>query len=596
MARVALITVYDTIAVGLRTMTKLLNQNGHHASLLFLKDHIFLPIPFSEPQNINYECLQDGVLMGTNYDVAPWTSHEVSLLIATLKELQPEIIGFGARSPLDTVNVELLGEIRRHFPETVMIAGGYGPSLRPEAYLSQTNYVMFGESDYTFLDFANRFDRQEDLDTVGNLIYRKADGSLQHNQLAKVESVLENLPFPLYDDQCTYYINENMVFHHDPALRRNTYSLLTGRGCIGKCSYCTAGQWSQNYQKAGGVFPKIRQRGVDSIIAELKEAKAMGFGHIQFIDPYFTGSSDFLITFLREYAAQIGLPFTVALHMGQILAHPEILDLAIAGGLQSTTIGIQHGSERFAKKIYSRTLSNQVIIDAARTLINKGVHFEYHAIVDNPLETEKDFAEYLQLFAELPFAPELSSICVFRLKNFPNTPLTQQIQALPPAQQQPGTDWVYQGMLLSTRVLVDDRTFQKISAAELFRENPMLLQTLYPDLLLQKTIAGEEIVYKQQNLAPVYQYHAARHNQQAILLWGSGGLYEQLKPLFRKNKVMAIIDNNHAQHGEKKDGIPICGAEILAEHTTTPLFICSTHKKAIVKQIRQDYSHFRGII
>ncbi|MBA3009495.1 MAG: cobalamin B12-binding domain-containing protein, partial [Desulfobacula sp.] len=154
MAKIVLITVYDNVAVGLRIMANILKSNGHSVSLIFLKNHQFEPILNSENKNMNYECVSNGILKGTNYDVIPWTDYEVSLLTNLLKDLKPDIIGFGARSPLDDVNIELLTEVRNTVPDSIIVAGGFGPSLRPDKYLIAAHYVVFGEGEEALLNIA----------------------------------------------------------------------------------------------------------------------------------------------------------------------------------------------------------------------------------------------------------------------------------------------------------------------------------------------------------------------------------------------------------------------------------------------------------
>lgn len=184
MAKIALVTVYDEVAVGLRIMAQLLNRSGHSATLFFLKRHRFVPIPFSKKATVNYECIADGILKGTGYDVSPWTDYEVELLIEKLVEAEPDIIGFGSRSPLDDVNIHLLTRIRSRLSNAIVVAGGYGPSLRPEKYLEAAQFVMFGESDREFAELADRFDDRLPLEETPNLIYKNPAGAIFRNPVS----------------------------------------------------------------------------------------------------------------------------------------------------------------------------------------------------------------------------------------------------------------------------------------------------------------------------------------------------------------------------------------------------------------------------
>ena len=106
--------------------------------------------------------------------------------------------------------------------------------------------------------------------------------------------------------------------------------MMIGRGCVGKCSYCSAGQWVKMYRDYGAVSVRPhRIRPIDHIIEELKLVKAKGFEYISFIESYLTGPKPFLMEFFKRYKKEIGLRFSAYLLYSQISENPDILDCMI---------------------------------------------------------------------------------------------------------------------------------------------------------------------------------------------------------------------------------------------------------------------------
>jgi radical SAM superfamily enzyme YgiQ (UPF0313 family) len=587
MAKILLFTVYDHVGLGIRILASHLQNNGHEAHVLFFKKHKSMPVLNQNKKNTTYEYLYDGKIHNSCFDVAPWTKEEVRLLTQKIQEVDPDIVGIGSRSTLDDANIELLHELKAHFPEKLFLAGGFGPSLRPEAYLAVCDFVCFGESEASLLEVMRRYPDRERMKEIGGI------GYMQNGALQVVTPVFENFhldayPFPLYGQDVSF-IDNNKLVDDDVAMQERVYYTLLGRGCIADCTYCCSSQWSNMYKNWGCNFPKRRNRSIDNMIEELVRARELGFVGICFCDTYLVASTKQMLELFTRIRTEVGLPFDAHLHLEQMVNHPELLDAAIEAGLGTTTIGIQSGCERVARDIYHRKVSNDLMLRAAHLFLQKGLNVNYATIEGNPLTTDEDFEEHLAFMGQIPFEVDRCLLCIHKLKNLPNTPLTKSIEAQGLLEADV-SQWHYRGVLTTARVLLDDADFALLRQSPLLRERPELFSELYNRFVVDACIRNKEIVYKSELLEPVYRHHLERFRDKEIIVWWSEELYETYRGLFLQHNVKALINSDPKFHGDVHDGVAITGPSFLADKKEIPVFICSPHKRAIVKRIQTEYS------
>lgn len=574
-------------------LARILELDGHDVALFFLKGREYVPIPFPRERHWNYETMSDGKLIGCGHDELPWTDHEVEQLQKKLQALEPDVLAFSSRSPLDEVNALLLERLRQGLPTTRFVAGGYGPSLRPEHYLKVCDHVLIGDGETSMPAYCRAIDGQDSFSNVPNLAHVQ-EGRLHVNPLAPVVDDLDSLPYPLYYTPNIFTVDANALEQRDPATPKK-YNVLMGRGCVGSCSYCSAGQWGSLYAERGQTIPVRRNRSIDNTIAELAAAKARGGEEVQFLDSYLAGTVSFLTEFLRRYRDEIGLPFFANLHFGQIVEHPRLLDAAMEAGLNFTVAGFQHGDDAFAKEVYHRKVSNKTLLEASARLVERGCKVGYHFIGGNPLERPEHFERHLEFVKKLPFVVGQTHITVYTLVNFPKTPLTKVITAnnLPP---RPRDEWRYRAMLTSIRPVVDDARFKEFRDSEVFRNHPSYLEALYPSLQLEHAIKEKQILHDPIALRTLFTHYTRESEGQEVFVWGTGENYEKVRGHFYKTTIRAFIDNDRSRWGTTKDGRPVVGPEALLEAPDVPLFICSTHRKDIVQQIRRDYGGSRLVV
>ena len=473
MARVAFLTLYDNHCIGMRILANLLDREGHTVEQIFFKRESSSLLDLPRDDAGSYQVLIMDKLYGYQQDVNPITPEEERLLLDRLATSLPDMVGISSRSFMDEYNVSLLRKIRDILPRALLVAGGYGPTLSPRRYLDACDVVVLGEGELAITELAKTKDSDGSYESIPGVAFLR-DGEMVTNPLAVPPHDLDQYPHPTNGRENMVYIDGDRVVHEDPSNDYRVFSVLAGRGCVGKCSYCSAGQWGARYRSLGQTYPTRRNRSVTDVIDEIKSiltSEKRDVQRVSFIDTYLVGSRGWMLNLFRAYKREIGLPFTAQLHHDQIKTFPEVLKAACDAGFARTTVGVQGGEQAFRKRIYNRKASDQVIINMARAFVEHGIGVNYHFIAGNPLENERELYDGIEFMASLPKVPERDLVSVFQLKIFPGTTIASKI-AEAKAVLPPTNIWFWQALLYLARMKMSEGEFRKLYTNTKYRARP----------------------------------------------------------------------------------------------------------------------------
>jgi Radical SAM superfamily/B12 binding domain len=183
--------------------------------------------------------------------------------LSTWIELHPDgVIGFSPHVTSENTFKELGHQLRKNYPDLILVAGGHFASLNKETFLSRypwLNAIIIGEGEETLYDFL----KSNSFNVAG--IYSREN----HFQMRERMKNLDVLPF-----QTRYIPLEN--FKHQPI------SLVTSRGCYGNCSFCSI---SSFYKLSPGSFQTCRS--ADSVVQEIENLYNQGIRYFKIVDDNF---------------------------------------------------------------------------------------------------------------------------------------------------------------------------------------------------------------------------------------------------------------------------------------------------------------------
>lgn len=431
MAKVALIGLYDSWVIGLRNLANALIERGHEVAVIHFKLMVSKTEPFYLRNTLQYQTVDSVtsksqfLVHSYNTDVQPWTHSELQSLGDLLVDLQPDIIGLSTRSVYESYILDIARQMRR-VPGAWTIAGGHDASFRPEFYLDHVDYACIGEGEETLIQFADCVDTGDDPRGIPNLVW-KQEGVIKKNPLGRPREDKDYFFSEIQDRVVHFVCHNNRIVRGDALLRGvpgqlHYYYTMIGRGCTGKCAYCTAGQFQGLYSDQNLSMKLRRMRDITRVLRELETAKDMGFLQVTFLDSFLVAPKKYLLSFFRSYERSVSLPFFAQLHPDQVLSSPEVLEAALDAGMNRTVVGIQSGSERVNREIFNRRTTHRKVLAFAEKMVGRrSLRVDYHIVTHNPFDRQEDFDETLALIRELPKTN--CSLFLFRLYPFVNTHL-----------------------------------------------------------------------------------------------------------------------------------------------------------------------------
>lgn len=597
--RILFTTFYDPNYLGIRYLASTLLNCGHEVKILQLKDfkHKFLA-PSDTSKHTGYFLFSHRNFSSSGDYEFPITDKELKLFSDSIEDFHPDIIGITNRSPYNHLLPLIIPPLKKAAPKAFLLGGGYGPTLEPEIMLNLgVNAIIRGEGEGSIKELVFALENDRDWRHIKNIAYL-SDGKLIKNPLRPLISDLDSLPFPLYYGDHFISIEDNelskmdMRYRSKGGVHSSTYTILTGRGCIGNCSYCAGGNWRKQYQLENLKAPLLRVRSLENVMEELQNAKNHQEKFITFSDEYLVRNSEQLLKFFTDYQQKINIPFFAHFHHKQLTEEREgkypLLEAVRRAGARFIAIGVQSASEEFAKNVYYRKNKNEDILKSIRIFADNGLSGNFQIIGGNSLETDKDIEELYKFCAQIPFDPSL------KIDWFIHTAILRLLKGSPLAEahpelvdiEYPRNKFSYIVLLAELRNKVDEKTFNEIRNNPFYKDNPERLH-----FLLMQTIRDRHMQYLAKEIE--------RLRGKEVWFWGAGEMFQYRYPLFSETKPLGIlVDKTGAAPAPKEiNGLKVFHPdEKLPGNKPVPIITFTSNPNAICHTIANKYPEYTDIV
>ncbi|WP_300706973.1 cobalamin-dependent protein [uncultured Desulfovibrio sp.] len=556
MSSVVFVNAYEFDYLGTRALASWLWQHGISTHCILLDDNV--PTHVASPQEtfIGYQYytgrLGEHKAMHHPLEEADWDA-----LAQTIKMEQPKILGFSARSTNNFLIEPIIRTFKEAAPEALLIAGGYGPTLEPDLYLAGGfDAVIRGDGEEAILELAQCLAQGEveKMHGIANTSWSVVHGG-HVNPLRDQQRDLSCYPAPLSGDAYFTWIQDGQYHRHeDPVLHSSAYHTFLGRGCPGKCTYCSGGHWKTLYRNEGKkAFPR-RNRDMESVIEECRNLPD-AVKTVVFCDEYWSLPREKTEKFLKLYKTHIRKNFFAYFAYEQMVEHPELLDLAIDAGLEWTSIGFQTGSPDLLQSCYDRQPHFEVMLTYAWRLFRNFVRIRAQFIGGNCYESWEDLEQSCDLIRKLPVSleqPDALIVSNIRLRPHPGSPIISRWPRVI-SHPMPAKEWHFRAILMEYCRFFAPEEFADItapfmSATERTRPTAMLESTLQQKLREKQVAHYQKLI---QNTA-----------SEPWIFYGAGDCYAKNREFFAALKPQAIlVDRAFLPSVTHRDGIPVMAAE-----------------------------------
>ena len=305
-----------------------------------------------------------------------------------VKHFKPNLIGVSVTDDTYELGISLINRIREKNIYTVF--GGIYSIFNPEKVIKNdcVDAICIGEGEDALVELCKNIENKKDINKIQNL-WVKSDGKIIKNKIRPLVDI-NKLPledFSIFEKKRFYRPMQGKIYRMIP--------ITIDRGCPFKCSFCAAPFINKLYRDSGHKN-YYRQKEANQIIREIQiQVKKYQADYIYFnSETFFARKQKEIEKIGRQYEKNIGLPFWCQTRVETITE--ERIKLLEDMNCDRISIGLEHGNEKFRKKM-NKHFSNNQAIKAFKIIEKSGIPVTVNNIIGFPDETRELVFDTIEL-------------------------------------------------------------------------------------------------------------------------------------------------------------------------------------------------------
>jgi anaerobic magnesium-protoporphyrin IX monomethyl ester cyclase len=304
-----------------------------------------------------------------------------------IDENKPKLFCLSAVSTQFPLIMDIAERIKKKDPYIFIVLGGVHATLNPEMSIQQpfVDAICIGEGEKAVVELANQIKNGNSPSHINNLWIKNLNG-IEKNPTSEFIEDLDSIPI----------IDKSLWFPWVKDINYNT-SILIGRGCPNKCSYCC------NHKIAKASSGKyVRFRSPENIIEEINQIITSNpkidliYLECESINVNLSYLLD-LLKKIENFNAKISKPicFSANITIAESMVNdPIFLEHLNRANFITLKIGLESGSERIRKEVLRRPpYSNDEIITLCQNIKKTGIKVILYVMMGLPTETIADYQE-----------------------------------------------------------------------------------------------------------------------------------------------------------------------------------------------------------
>lgn len=382
------------LPAGLATLSAVLKENGHDVGVFDTAFYAGLDKESISQAKIKAERAMTEKVKDEDKYLPQNQSNIEKDIIDFIKRYKPDIIGISILEIVFNVSLRLTRTIKKNFSHIPIVAGGIFPSLSPEEVINEysIDIVCIGEGETALSELCNRVSKNESFVDIGGL-WIKQNSKVHKNNLPKLHD-LNKLPHPDYTE-----FDKRLFYKPMQGEMYKMVNISTSRGCVFNCSFCASPKLAKlfNENSCGRYYRRMEMgRSFEQINFQIRRHSP------QFI--YFSSENFLSITekefdmFIDKYR-RIKLPFWIQTRIEGI-TKKRILKLKNIG-MHWLTIGLEHGNEKFRRRVLRRNYSNKEFFEKMEVLRGLDIGASINNMIGFPGETRELIFDTIEVNKEL---------------------------------------------------------------------------------------------------------------------------------------------------------------------------------------------------
>jgi len=311
---------------------------------------------------------------------------------------EPDIVGLSSlfnsqMGYMDSVS----SMVKRLWPKTIVTAGGGLPSnLYREVFdtASAIDALAIGEGEVPFLGLVKSSNRMEFFETSRGWMTRKKIKAGTPPTMDVIQN-LDEIPFLRYDLIDIEQYQERNRCHGERRPNSIAASIMTTRGCPGRCCFCAA-------HSVHGR--KVRYHSPERILEDIRTLKSRYKANVMLIeDDNFMVNKKRCIKIMEAISKEgMMVEFPNGLSIGHL--DRDIIDSMAKIKVDMAAVAVESGSNRVLNEIIHKPYKD---LSKAREVISmlreKGIYIRSYFIIGLPGETKEEIFESVRFMKETGF-------------------------------------------------------------------------------------------------------------------------------------------------------------------------------------------------
>ncbi len=322
---------------------------------------------------------------GYNVQVVDFNAEDYSLKRLSEYLSNTILIGISSQSFNRDVVKKIIKDIKNIKIELPIIIGGPDCILHPRL-IDGTILTVISEAEHTIVKIVDTILNKGNLSDCEGILFRDKDNKICNGLPIKLQP-LDDIAFP-----SRHLVRDNKGYNIiGSALSGKIASLISSRGCIGKCRFCARGAL---------VYNTYRERSAENVLDEIELIYNEGYEILGFMDDNFMLNPK-RVKMIFEGIIERGIKLAMAVQGRVDCADEDLFHLMRKAGVKAIVFGLESGCQETLDFYNKKTTieQNRYAIELAD---KTGFYSVGFFILGAPFEKEKHIKRTIDFAYSLP--------------------------------------------------------------------------------------------------------------------------------------------------------------------------------------------------
>jgi len=267
-----------------------------------------------------------------------------------------------------------------------VVLGGPHVHLFPDETinLDGVDFLLMGESEFSFIDFLKYFNTPEFYDKISGLVYKNDEGKVIKNDFYPVDN-LDEIPFPQRGLLGISAYNSLL------SKGNCATTIITSRGCSFKCAFCD--------RPLSPITSFLRFRSAENVVEEISQCVDLGIKDFLFYDDTFTVNKERTIEICQQIIKRkLRIRWDIRTRIDVV--NDKVLKVLKMAGCVNVHYGVEAGNDRLLQ-VLNKGFTIKDVKNTFKITRSAGLETLAYFMIGLPSQTDSDIVDMMDLIKTL---------------------------------------------------------------------------------------------------------------------------------------------------------------------------------------------------